>query len=47
MCVSVVSRLPQRLKSTFFDIFSEERIPEGGLQVQSEEKFSKNVDFSL
>ena len=36
--------LPQRLKSTFFDIFPSGVFPKG---TQSEEKISKNVDFSL
>ena len=43
MCVWVVTRLPQRLKSTFF-VFYSLRVPFGDPPL---EKFSKNVDFTL
>ena len=36
--------LPQRLKSTLFEIFSNGECPKG---TQSVEKISNNVDFSL
>ena len=40
----VVARLPQRLKSTLFEIFSTLRVPFGHPPF---EKISNNVDFSL
>ena len=40
----VVARLPQRLKSMFFEIFSSLRWP---LRDSFVRKFSKNIDFSL
>ena len=40
----VVAWLPQRLKSTFIEIFSSGGPPKG---TWSEEKISKNVDYSL
>ena len=40
----VVARLPQRLKSTLFEIFSNRGCLKG---IQSVEKISNNVDFSL
>ena len=42
--VHVVARLPQRLKSTLFEIFSNGGCPKG---TRSVEKISNNVDFSL
>ena len=44
MCVWVVARLPQRLKSTFFEKISSLQVPFGDPRL---EKISKNVDFSL
>ena len=44
MCVWVVARLRQRLKLTFFEIFSSLKVPFGDPLL---EKVSKNVDFSL
>ena len=44
MCDWVVARLPQRLKSTFFDIFSHSG---GSFGAAPLEKNSKIVDFSL
>ena len=43
-CVWVVAKLPQRLKSTLFEIFSHYADPFVTAQF---EKISKNVDFSL
>ena len=40
----VVARLPQRLKSTLFEIFSTLRVPFGHPPFK---KISNNVDFSL
>ena len=46
--VTVTKCLPQRLKSTFFGIFSNGAVPKGPVVVLwSEEKISKNVGFSL
>ena len=44
MCVWVVARLPQRKKSTFFEIFSSLRVFFGDPPLIF---FSKNIDFSL
>ena len=44
MCVWVVARLPQRLKSTFSEIFSSLWVAFGDRPL---ENFSKNIDFSL
>ena len=38
------AQLPQRLNSTFFEIFSSGGFPK---RTWSEEKISKNIDFSL
>ena len=40
----MVARLPQRLKSTLFEIFSNGGCPKG---TRSVEKISNNIDFSL
>ena len=44
MCVWVVARLPQRLRSMFFENFSSLQFSFGDPLL---ENFSKNVDFSL